>query len=76
MRSKRKRLGMKKGFPDYIIIPPNATVFIEMKRIKGGVTSDEQHTWITLLHDPQARRYAAICPGYEAAKRFLESVLT
>jgi hypothetical protein len=38
-----KRLGTKKGWPDYLFTgPQRAAFFLEMKRRKGGRLSDEQ----------------------------------
>ena len=43
------RLGVRKGVPDYLIILPSKNLlFIEMKRKKGSVVSQEQKDW---LHD-------------------------
>lgn len=38
-----QRLGTKRGWPDYIFVGPNRTVFwLEMKRSKGGHVSTDQ----------------------------------
>jgi hypothetical protein len=38
-----QRLGTKRGWPDYIFVGPNRSVFwLEMKRARGGRLSDEQ----------------------------------
>jgi hypothetical protein len=49
-----KRMGMRKGFPDLIILAKNKSqthevLFIEMKRQKGSKISDEQKEWIARL---------------------------
>lgn len=52
-----KREGTSKGFPDYIVlIPPDRsingqgfTLYIELKRLKGSVTSKEQVEWVEAL---------------------------
>lgn len=46
---KAKRDGMSKGFPDLMI--PAWNLYIEMKRIKGGVLSPEQKDWHNYLED-------------------------
>lgn len=46
---KAKRDGMSKGFPDLMI--PAWNLYIEMKRIKGGVLSPEQKDWHHYLED-------------------------
>lgn len=43
-----KSRGMKKGFPDLIVLAKNSkseVLFIEFKRKKGGVLSEEQKMW-------------------------------
>ena len=35
-------LGLRPGFPDLIVITPRDILFLEVKRPKGGVVSDEQ----------------------------------
>lgn len=53
-----KREGTSKGFPDYIVlIPPERsvngqgfTLYIELKRKKGGTISPEQREWIDAIN--------------------------
>jgi len=66
-RSKAKRLGKKRGVPDYLIVLPNKLLFIEMKREKGGVTSVEQKEWIKALSAVQNVE-AVVCKGFDEAK--------
>lgn len=55
---KKKRLGMSKGFPDYIIILKRwSLLFIELKKerwkrwwLNGSTISPEQEEWIQDLH--------------------------
>lgn len=50
--------GLRKGLPDLVIvIPPERAVdgtgrviFVELKRVKGGVVSPEQKKWIAALN--------------------------
>lgn len=49
-----KKMGLRAGFPDLIILAKNKSkthevLFIEMKRQKGGVLHDEQKEWIQKL---------------------------
>ena len=70
-RARRKALGMKVGFPDYIIFTETGTVFIEMKREKGGVISKEQEAWNTLLKYGFGRS-AYIAHGFDHAKQIID----
>lgn len=73
-KMKNKRMGVRKGFPDYIIILNNqTTIGIEMKRTKGSVTSKEQEEWVkglTLSGVP-----TRVCYGFEEAKAFVEEFI-
>ena len=75
---KLKEQGVKAGFPDLIIfdIPPKRPGFrgvaIEMKKISGSKTSDEQKEWIKkLIHHGW---YAAICKGADEAIKTMEEL--
>ena len=63
-----KREGVKKGVPDIIFAYPNEVyhgMFIEMKRRKGGVVSQEQTEMIeTLNHNGYL---AIVCKGCDEA---------
>lgn len=76
-----KRLGSKKGFPDYFIFYPTERfhgLAIEMKRPDGStankaVVSPEQHEWIFSLRE---KGYAAyICYTAEEALEVVEKYL-
>lgn len=65
---KAKKQGMKKGYPD-IFLPVSSKgfhgLFIELKREKGGILSDEQKTWLKQLVN---QGYLAIvCKGSDEA---------
>ena len=55
VKMRNKRLGVRAGVPDMmILIPPHRSkdgeghlLWIEMKRRKGGVVSTEQREWLT-----------------------------
>ena len=60
-----KAEGVSRGVPDLFI--PAWRLFIEMKRVKGGVVSEDQYSWKEYL---EANGYrVAICAGCEAAQR-------
>lgn len=71
-----KKQGVKKGVPD-IFLPVarggKHGLFIEMKRLKGGVTSQEQRNFIMGV---RAEGYqAVICNGWIDAKEEIEQYL-
>lgn len=73
-----KGQGVRAGVPDILIfnrppLHPNAVgTFIEMKRQKGGKTSEEQLKWMMDLR--RQGWIGQVCKGYDDAVRFLESV--
>jgi len=68
-----KKKGVKRGFPDYVIIIQNKLFFIEMKRIKGGVVSKEQKEWIIMINKTKNNAY--VCKGFEEAKKIINTYL-
>lgn len=74
--AKFKAMGVKRGFPD-LFFPVRRGIFpgllIEMKKLKGGVVSDEQDKWKQHL---QSQGYGVmICEGWEAARDTLVKYL-
>lgn len=59
-----KAEGVSRGVPDLFI--PAWKMFIEMKRIKGGVVSEDQSSWKEYLESCGYR--VAICAGCEEAQ--------
>jgi hypothetical protein len=74
VQSQKKRLGMSKGFPDYIILTPKGVVFVEMKRVKGSTMKPGQSEWIDAINEVKGAQ-AKICYGFEQAKEFVEHFL-
>lgn len=75
--NRMKRMGLKKGVSDLLIIdPPPAYgnqfvgVALEMKRKKGGVLSLEQKEWLEKMS--QRRWLIHVSPGADDAIQFLE----
>lgn len=75
---KMKRMGTSNGFPDLTILDappmfPNAPgAMIEMKRLQGGVASDEQKDWIAYL---KGRGWqVTVAHGADEAINFLQSL--
>jgi len=68
-----KNVGIRPGFPDYIVLLPGGVAcFIELKR-KTGRTSQAQKEWIDRLDGLGFS--AAVCYGYESAIGFIKSEL-
>lgn len=80
-RSKRegakfKVMGVKRGFPDLVLLVPRGRyhgLLIEMKKLKGGVISDEQKDWLCYLNE--AGYYAMVAHGWIEAVSALENYL-
>lgn len=72
-----KRTGTRAGVPDICLPVPRGGyhgMYIEMKRRKGGVISDQQHDWIQALTGQGY--YCAVCRGWEVAKDEITKYLT
>lgn len=88
-KAKNRRVGVRKGVPDLIVILPGyitingktITLFIEMKKSKGkrggangSVLSDEQAVWIWQLRESGIPAY--VCYGAEDAIRQINKYIT
>ena len=78
VKMKNQKMGVRRGVPDYLVIVPVKTghvlCFVEMKRTKGGVISDEQTSWIESLNGI-VNVQAKVCYGAEDAQTFIQSVM-
>ena len=72
-KRKNTQMGVKKGLPDYVVVTTKTLLFIEMKRVKGGVISPEQKSWIESLNSVGV--VAQICAGFEEAKKIIDKHL-
>jgi hypothetical protein len=73
---KFKRSGVKSGVPDVCIplpVEPYHGLYIELKRVKGGVVSETQKEWIEYLNSVGYR--AVVCKGFAAARLEVEYYL-
>lgn len=60
--------GLRKGVPDMLVIIPieravdgiGRVVFVEMKRVKGGVVSKEQKEWVQALRSINSNQVGAL----------------
>jgi len=69
-KRKNKRMGVAPGVPDYMILTNNGLVFIEMKKEKKGVVSQEQQDWIDNLMESGYGAYVA--RGFNEAKDIVD----
>lgn len=76
-RVKQKRMGVKAGVPDLILVDPppdksHVGTAIELKRQKGGRVTPDQAKWLDILRE---RGWAvAVCRGAGEAIDFLKSL--
>lgn len=81
-KAKNKLMGVNKGVPDYIIFikkekcsaNEDLLVFIEMKRERGGVVSQEQKDWLANLDKVNGVR-AYVCRGFTEAEEVIRKLL-
>jgi len=74
-KRKMKSAGFSKGYPDFtIVVQHRGLVFVEMKRVKGGVTSQYQKDWIDALNGLGGVE-ARVCKGSEDAINFISEII-
>lgn len=76
IKARMKRLGVHSGPPDHLIIVPcsdgkKRTLYIEMKRQKGGKVSDTQWEWLKDLIDCEGVA-AFVAEGFERAQQITQ----
>ena len=75
--SRLKAEGVRAGVPDLFLAQPNNGfhgLFIEMKKTKGGVVSDNQKCYLSLLKTSGYE--VAVCHGWIEAKQTIEHYLS
>ncbi len=72
-RAKMKSMGVRKGFPDMMIITQNNAFFIEMKRSKGSYVRPEQKEWHKELRKKGIACF--VCKGFDEAKKVIDNNL-
>lgn len=62
--------GVAKGVPDLLIVTKKRVIYIELKRLKGGIIDEDQKWWNQILNavDPGC---AKICKGQDEALQFI-----
>lgn len=72
----RKRKGVKKGVSDFFLAYPtgkHSGLWIELKRVKGGIVSPEQLDWLARMADVGYK--AVVAHGFEEARQVIEDYL-
>lgn len=70
--SKLKAMGLKKGIPDLLIVPPEVGhIWIELKAAKGRVEPDQKN-WLAILN-AAPNSHAFVCRSVEAVESALRS---
>lgn len=71
-----KKQGVKPGVPDIFLPVPRGRyhgLYIEMKREKTGVVSDDQRKWIHFLESMDFK--TTVCFGFDAAKYVIQAYM-
>ena len=72
-KARNVRMGVVSGFPDYVIVGRTKTIFIEMKRKKGGKQTEAQREWMLALFNTKQRVF--LCFGFDEAKQVVDDEL-
>ena len=72
-KMKNKRMGVKPGIPDYLIITHTKILFLEMKRKTGGSVKPDQKIWLELLKDKET--LTAVGKGFDQAKLIIDKIV-
>lgn len=82
VKGRNKRMGVRRGVPDmFVILPPSPSreegllLAIELKRLKGGVTSPEQKEWIAALNKIGMNVCAVVCRGADEAINVIQEFM-
>lgn len=72
-KRRNRDAGLRRGFPDLVIIANGKFFCIEMKRQKGGTVTPEQKAWYEALNKAGVPSY--VCRGFDEAKKVIDSYL-
>jgi hypothetical protein len=73
VKARNKRMGVKQGVPDLLVIVRNHLLWIELKRVKGGRLSEPQKDWLTALTDCEGV-FAVVAKGHREAIQHIEEL--
>jgi len=75
-KKKNKAMGVRAGVPDMLIVYPDAVLFLELKRLKNGVVSEAQKSWLQALQGVRDKTaseiYAEVACGFDQAKALID----
>lgn len=83
-KNKNKAMGVRAGVPDMLIVFPHCILFLELKRLKGGVVSEAQKAWIEAINKVAAgtayaqgrsQVSAVVACGFDEAKTAIDNLL-
>lgn len=75
VKARNKRLGVRPGVPDLIIVLPYKVLFLELKREKGGVLSEHQKNWISSLEQVSGNVFVSVAKGFDEAKTAIDKLV-
>ncbi len=78
-KRKNTAMGVRAGVPDMLIVYHNHILFLELKRAKGGVVSEDQQKWINAINEVNPLSYptvfAQVACGWDQAKEAIDSLM-
>lgn len=75
IKMKNKKMGVRAGVPDMLIVFPGYVLFLELKREKGGQLSEAQKEWLIALDRVGDQVVAAVAHGWKEAKEIIEMMV-
>lgn len=75
IKMKNKKMGVRSGVPDMLVVFPGYVLFLELKREKGGVLSDAQKEWLTALDNVGGNVVSAVANGWKQAEGVINQML-
>ena len=71
VKRKNTAMGVRAGVPDMLIVFQDKVLFLELKRLKGGVLSPFQKEWVKALAHTE-KVSAMVAAGWDEAKRAID----
>jgi hypothetical protein len=80
VKAKNKAKGVRPGIPDFLIVLSHGVVFIELKKVKGGVVSDNQKAWLESIlragsEDNNTKIAAEVAKGWDEARKTIDKYI-
>lgn len=74
VKKRNSAMGVRPGVPDMLIVFKTGILFLELKRLKGGVVSPFQKEWIAAL-SATGKVTATVASGWDEAKQAIDKML-